>query len=51
MAKLGYTDLMAMDLSQGMLEEARKKNVYREFHQMMMGEPDVYHQVWVYPVT
>jgi SAM-dependent methyltransferase len=36
--KLGYDDLVAMDLSQVMLEEARKKNVYREFHQMVMGE-------------
>jgi len=39
LAKLGYTDLVAMDLSQGMLEEARQKNVYRELHQMVMGEP------------
>jgi len=39
LAKLGYHDLVAMDLSQGMLEEARKKNVYRELHQMVMGEP------------
>ena len=36
---LGYQDLVAMDLSRGMLEEARNKNVYREFHQMVMGEP------------
>jgi len=39
LAKLGYHDLAAMDLSQGMLEEAGKKNAYREFHQMVMGEP------------
>ena len=39
LAKLGYADLVAMDLSQGMLEEARQKNVYRELHQMVMGEP------------
>ena len=39
LAKLGYKDLVAMDLSQGMLEEARKKDVYLEFHQMAMGEP------------
>ncbi|MFC2007764.1 class I SAM-dependent DNA methyltransferase [Chloroflexota bacterium] len=38
LAKQGYNDLAAMDLSAGMLEEARKKNVYREFHQMVMGE-------------
>ena len=36
---LGYHDLVAMDLSPGMLEEARKKNLYRELHQMVMGEP------------
>ena len=35
----GYSKLVAMDLSLGMLEEARKKNVYQEFHQMVMGEP------------
>lgn len=35
----GYSKLVAMDLSTGMLEEARKKNVYQEFHQMVMGEP------------
>jgi SAM-dependent methyltransferase len=39
LAKQGYNNMVAMDLSQGMLEEARKKNVYREFHQMVMGEP------------
>ena len=39
LAKSGYTDLVAMDLSRGMLEESRKKNVYRELHQMVMGEP------------
>ena len=38
LAKQGYNDLVAMDLSAGMLEEARRKNVYREFHQMVMGE-------------
>ncbi|MFC2006251.1 class I SAM-dependent DNA methyltransferase [Chloroflexota bacterium] len=38
LAKMGYKDLVAMDLSDGMLEEARKKNVYREFHRMVMGE-------------
>ncbi|MEE9399257.1 MAG: class I SAM-dependent methyltransferase [Dehalococcoidales bacterium] len=37
--KLGYANLVAMDLSQAMLEEARGKKVYREFHQMVMGEP------------
>ncbi len=37
LAKQGYTNLVAMDLSEGMLEQARKKNVYRELHQMVMG--------------
>lgn len=35
----GYTNLVAMDLSRGMLSEARKKKVYREFHRMVMGKP------------
>ena len=39
LVKQGYTALVAMDLSLGMLEEARTKNVYREYHQMVMGEP------------
>ncbi len=39
LANRGYNNLVAMDLSKGMLEEARKKNAYREFHQMVMGEP------------
>ncbi len=39
LAGQGYTGLVAMDLSQGMLEKARKRNVYRELHQTVMGEP------------
>ena len=39
LTRQGYNNLVAMDLSSGMLEEARKKNAYREFHQMVMGEP------------
>jgi len=39
LARRGYNNRVAMDLSKGMLEEARKKNAYREFHQMVMGEP------------
>jgi len=38
LARLGYSKLVAMDLSLGMLKEARKKDVYQEFHQMTMGE-------------
>jgi len=39
LAQRGYRDLVAMDLSRGMLEEARKKNAYQEFYQMAMGDP------------
>ena len=39
LAGLGYRDLVAMDLFPGMLEEARRKKVYRELHRMVMGEP------------
>ncbi len=35
----GYTNLEAMDLSIGMLEEARKKNVYTGLHQGILGTP------------
>ena len=38
LAERGYKHLVAMDLSLGMLAEARGKNVYRELHQMVMGE-------------
>ncbi|MDA0988428.1 MAG: class I SAM-dependent methyltransferase [Chloroflexi bacterium] len=39
LSRLGYNQIFAMDLSQGMLEEARKKDIYLEFRQMVMGEP------------
>ena len=38
LAELGYGSMVAMDLSQGMLDEAQKKQVYEDFHQMVMGE-------------
>ena len=38
LAKEGYENLVAMDISEGMLEEARNKGVYQEFDQMVMGE-------------
>ena len=38
LADQGYANLVAMDLSEGMLAEARKKNVYKDLHQMVMGE-------------
>lgn len=36
--ELGYINLIAMDMSEGMLKQAQAKNVYQEFHQMVMGE-------------
>ena len=38
LADAGFTNMAAMDLSQGMLDEARAKNVYSSFHQMTLGE-------------
>ena len=38
LSHLGYRNLVAMDLSSGMLEEARRKQVYTEFQQMVLGE-------------
>lgn len=37
-ALLGYKDMVAIDLSKGMLEIADAKGVYRELHRMVMGE-------------
>ena len=39
LSERGYNNLIAMDLSEGMLNEARKKNAYQEFYQMVMGKP------------
>jgi SAM-dependent methyltransferase len=38
LAQEGYKDITAMDISRGMLEEARKKNAYKAFDRMVMGE-------------
>jgi|SRR5215217_9534943 len=35
---LGYESLVGIDLSEGMLEKARQKGVYRTLHQMVLGE-------------
>jgi predicted TPR repeat methyltransferase len=35
---LGYESLVGIDLSQGMLERAHQKGVYRTLHQMVLGE-------------
>ena len=36
--KRGYADVVAMDMSKGMLAEAESKGVYRALHRMVMGE-------------
>ena len=38
LAKQGYANITAIDLSQGMLDEARRKDVYRELKNMVLGE-------------
>jgi len=38
LGSLGYGNLVAMDISSEMLNKAREKDVYQEFHQMDMGE-------------
>ena len=39
LSRLGYEDMVAIDLSLGMLEESRKRTIYRQLSQMVMGEP------------
>ena len=39
LAEHGFQNLIAMDLSEGMLREARDKNVYGKLDQMVLGEP------------
>lgn len=36
--QMGFTNMTAMDLSVGMLEVAKRKNIYRALDQMTMGE-------------
>ena len=38
LAEMGYDDMAGIDLSRGMLAEARKKGVYGELQQMVLGE-------------
>jgi SAM-dependent methyltransferase len=37
--KLGYPEVEALDISGGMLEIARQKNLYRAYHQLALGGP------------
>jgi SAM-dependent methyltransferase len=39
LAQLGYTNLVAMDMSQGMLAIAKNKQRYQQYHRMVLGEP------------
>jgi SAM-dependent methyltransferase len=39
LAAHGYTELIAADLSKGMLRKALEKGVYRELHRFVMGQP------------
>jgi ubiquinone/menaquinone biosynthesis C-methylase UbiE len=36
---LGYPEVEALDVSQGMLDVARQKNCYTAFHKLALGEP------------
>jgi SAM-dependent methyltransferase len=42
LAARGYTDLVAADISDEMLEQARAKDVYSEFYRVVLGEPLVF---------
>ena len=37
--RLGYTDICAMDISPGMLAQARAKGCYNDFRRMTLGQP------------
>ncbi len=37
--RLGYRDLVGIDMSRGMLQEAGRKQVYRKLHRMVLGGP------------
>ena len=39
LAEHGFQNLTAMDLSEGMLNEAQNKNVYKKLDQMVLGKP------------
>jgi predicted TPR repeat methyltransferase len=36
---MGYHDQVGIDISTGMLDMASKRNIYKELHQMVLGEP------------
>ena len=38
LGELGFSDLVAMDLSKEMLAKAQEKGVYKELHQMALGD-------------
>ena len=42
LAARGYTNLVAADISDEMLDQARAKDVYSEFYRVVLGEPLVF---------
>ena len=38
--ELGYTSIVGVDASSGMLETAGKKEAYRELKELFLGQPD-----------
>jgi predicted TPR repeat methyltransferase len=42
LGKLGYTNITAVDLSEEMLEQARKKQVYKALHQCNLEDPEIF---------
>ena len=42
LSKKGFNNLTAMDLSKGMLEAAKQKNIYKQLDQMTLGESLAY---------
>jgi predicted TPR repeat methyltransferase len=38
----GFNNIVGIDASAGMIEKARTKNVYSEFHELFLGRPDTF---------
>lgn len=46
LARYGYQNLFALDMSQGMLDRAAKKGIYRKLNRMVLGERLDYPDNW-----
>lgn len=48
--EMGFTNVVGIDASSGMLEKARQKEVYSELHELYLGQPEsfpnMFHQVY-----